>query len=209
VRGPIGISCPRRVRRLRVGRAIQNFAYNPTPLNVTTNTSVTRTNMDTSPHSVTSDANPPVFDSSPTNCGPAGGTGRIQHLDRADLGWMRDPVGLDPGSARARRRFYSNGWGWYATLSCSAATRRRTTMKVAMHAQKVLSEEIARSLARCPPKGQRAGVAAIREGTMSSSCPARFSVRLLAAATACAAVTLPATGTSARAEEPPFRASTP
>jgi len=58
--------------------AIQNFAYSPTPLNVTTKTSVTWTNMDASPHSVTSDASPPVFDSSPTNCGPAGGTGCIQ-----------------------------------------------------------------------------------------------------------------------------------
>jgi plastocyanin len=58
--------------------AIQNFAYSPTPLNVTTNTSVTWTNMDPAPHSVTSDASPAVFDSSPANCGPAGGTGCIQ-----------------------------------------------------------------------------------------------------------------------------------
>jgi plastocyanin len=56
--------------------SIKNFAFSPTPLNVGVGTTVTWTNMDAAPHSVTSDTG--AFDSSPTNCSPSGTTGCIQ-----------------------------------------------------------------------------------------------------------------------------------
>ena len=55
---------------------IQNFAYSPTPLTVAVGTTVTWTNKDPGPHSVTSDTG--AFDSSPANCSSSGGTGCIQ-----------------------------------------------------------------------------------------------------------------------------------
>ena len=54
---------------------ISNFAYHPDPITVAVGTSVTWTNDDQAPHSVTADGG--AFDSSPT-CSPSATTGCIQ-----------------------------------------------------------------------------------------------------------------------------------
>jgi plastocyanin len=57
------------------GVTISNFAYSPSSLTVPAGTTVTWTNQDAAPHSVTSDTG--AFDSSPSNCSPTVATGCI------------------------------------------------------------------------------------------------------------------------------------